>query len=107
MVIVIFESHPLDGKSQVYLDMAAELTPLVQQVDGFISVERFESITNPGKLLALSCWEDEDAVRVWRENQKHLTIQKSSRRSVFEHYQIRVATVTRSYDMKERVDNGR
>ncbi|MDJ0896498.1 MAG: antibiotic biosynthesis monooxygenase [Alphaproteobacteria bacterium] len=102
MVVVIFESWPKPGRKGTYLDMAASLKPLVEDFDGFISVERFQSVTEEGKMVALSFWRDEAAVTAWRNVVEHRRVQEGSRRTVFDDYRLRVATVTRDYTMRER-----
>jgi heme-degrading monooxygenase HmoA len=102
MYAVIFEVQPNEGHRQEYLDIAAGLRPLLEQVDGFISVERFESLTEPGKILSLSFWRDEQAVETWRRNETHRTAQTTGRASVFKHYRLRVANVVRDYGMLDR-----
>jgi heme-degrading monooxygenase HmoA len=102
MVVVIFESWPKPGKKQTYLDMAAALMPLVETIDGFISIDRFQSVSDEGKLVALSFWRDEAAVTTWRNVMEHRRIQDRSRQSVFDDYRMRVAQVTRDYSKRER-----
>jgi heme-degrading monooxygenase HmoA len=102
MVVVIFESHPHPERKQAYLEAAARLGPIAQDFDGFISIERFESLTTPGKLLALGTFRDEDAVDRWRNLEIHRRIQDSSRKTIFVDYRLRVAQVMRDYSMKER-----
>ncbi len=102
MIAVIFEVWPADGRKQEYLDIAAGLRPLLEQVDGFISVERFESLTEPGKILSLSMFRDEAAVARWRALEQHRTAQARGRGGVFRDYRLRVAGVIRDYGMTER-----
>jgi heme-degrading monooxygenase HmoA len=102
MMVVIFEVLPHDGQQQAYLDAAAALRPLLEKVDGFISVERFQSLTQPDKLLSLSFWRDEEAVARWRNIEQHRGTQALGRKSVFQDYRIRVASVMRDYGMNER-----
>jgi heme-degrading monooxygenase HmoA len=102
MIVVIFESWPKPGKKQTYLDMAAALMPLVGTTDGFISIERFQSVSEEGKLVALSFWRDEAAAAAWRNVMEHRRIQDRSRHSVFDDYRMRVAHVTRDYSKRER-----
>jgi heme-degrading monooxygenase HmoA len=102
MIVVIFESWPKSGMKQRYLDMAATLMPLVEKTDGFISIERFQSVSQEGKLVALSFWRDEAAVTAWRNVMDHRRIQNRSRQSVFDDYRMRVAVVTRDYSKRER-----
>lgn len=102
MVVVIFESLPRPGRKQAYLDMAASLMPHVEKIDGFISVERFQSVSNDGKLVALSFWRDEAAVAAWRNVMEHRSVQDRSRHSVFDDYRLRVAHVVRDYSKRER-----
>ena len=102
MIAVIFEVEPRPGCREAYLDAAARLKPLLAQIDGFISVERFESLTQPGKILSLSIWRDEDAVRRWRELEAHRRTQAAGRGALFADYRLRVAAVLRDYGMHER-----
>ena len=102
MIAVIFEVEPGEGQQEPYLDMAAKMRPLVEQVEGFISVERFESLTNPGKLLSLSFWEDEAAVERWRTLEAHRGAQKAGRERMFDNYRLRVVSVIRDYGMHDR-----
>jgi heme-degrading monooxygenase HmoA len=104
MITVIFEVWPASGRKDDYLAMAAALRDDLEAVDGFISVERFQSLTDPGKLLSLSCWRDEAAVRAWRNNMKHRETQKAGRAAVFADYRLRVADVLRDYGMKLRAE---
>ncbi len=102
MMAVIFEVVPADGRMQVYLDAAAELRPLLAQIDGFISIERFQSLSEPGKLLSLSFWRDEAAVAQWRNLEPHRRTQAFGRDVAFADYRLRVAGVVRDYGMHER-----
>lgn len=102
MIAVIFEVRPRDGRRQTYLHIAAELRPLLDGIDGFVSIERFESLTEPGKILSLSFWRDEQAVEAWRQLEAHRAAQEQGRARVFEDYRLRVATVIRDYGMSER-----
>jgi len=102
MIAVIFEAQPHPGKQDAYLDAAASLRPLLAEIDGFVSIERFESLTQPGKILSLSFWRDEDAVRRWRNVEAHRGIQSAGRNSIFADYRLRVADVIRDYGMNDR-----
>lgn len=102
MIAVIFEVRAADGRQADYLDIAAQLKPLLEQVDGFISVERFQSLSDPGKLLSLSFWRDEQAVRNWRNLEPHRAAQAAGRGGVFAGYRLRVAQVLRDYGFEER-----
>ncbi len=104
MIAVIFEVEPHPNKRDAYLDHAARLKPLLEEVDGFISVERFESLTQPGKLLSLSFWRDEEAIAAWRSLEQHRSAQKAGRRVYFEDYRLRIAGVIRDYGMTERAE---
>ncbi len=104
MIAVIFEVWPAEGRKQHYLDLAAALRSDLQSMDGFISVERFQSLTEPGKLLSLSFWRDEDAVRAWRNRPHHRATQAKGRAGVFADYRLRVAGVLRDYGMAERAE---
>jgi heme-degrading monooxygenase HmoA len=102
MIAVIFEVWPADGQRQTYLDIAAHLRPLLDEIDGFISIERFESLTEPGKILSLSFWRDEQAVAAWRQRDPHRGAQARGRAEVFKDYRLRVAGVIRDYGMFSR-----
>ncbi|WP_426702629.1 antibiotic biosynthesis monooxygenase family protein [Rhodanobacter sp. Col0626] len=102
MIAVIFELTPAEGQRQEYLDMAARLRPLLDGIDGFISIERFESLTMRGKILSLSFWRDEEAVAHWRQTEQHRTAQACGRSTIFQDYRLRVANVSRDYGMHQR-----
>lgn len=102
MIAVIFEVLPAEGKVQEYLDIAAELRPLLKDIDGFISIERFSSLTNEGKVLSLSFWRDEKAIEEWRNLESHRLAQEKGREDVFSSYRLRVAKVSRDYGMESR-----
>jgi heme-degrading monooxygenase HmoA len=102
VIAVIFDVWPAEGQRETYLDIAAELRPLLDQIDGFISVERFESIYEPGKVLSLSFWRDEAAVEAWRTLAEHRVAQRAGRDHVFRDYRLRVASVIRDYGMNDR-----
>ncbi len=104
MIAVIFEVWPAEGERQRYLDLAAALRSDLEGVDGFVSVERFQSLTDPGKLLSLSFWRDEEAVRAWRNRPPHRATQAKGRAGVFADYRLRVAGVLRDYGMVERAE---
>jgi heme-degrading monooxygenase HmoA len=102
MIAVIFEVTPLPGKAQRYFDIAAQLKPSLMQIDGFISVERFESLTRPGVFLSLSYWRDEQAVSRWRNDHCHRDGQREGRDEVFADYRIHVLSCLRAYCMQDR-----
>jgi heme-degrading monooxygenase HmoA len=102
MIAVIFEVWPADRDR--YLDIAAELGPLLHGIDGFLSIERFESLTAKGKILSLSFWRDEAAVTAWRTQPEHRLAQAAGRGGVFADYRLRVAAVLRDYGMNERAE---
>jgi heme-degrading monooxygenase HmoA len=102
MIAVIFEVVPNPNQRDAYLDAAAALRPLLADNDGFISVERFESLTTPGKILSLSFWRDEESVAKWRQLESHRGVQAAGRQSIFADYRLRVAQVVRDYGMNDR-----
>lgn len=102
MIAVIFEVWPAPGRTQPYLDLAAALRPELDGIDGFISVERFQSLTEPGKLLSLSFWRDEEALQAWRNVSAHRAAQAKGRGGVFRDYRLRVAGVIRDYGLHDR-----
>ena len=104
MIAVIFEVEPAEGQRDVYLDLAAALRPQLEQIDGFISVERFQSLTNPSKMLSLSFFRDEAAVARWREVSAHQSAQERGRGGVFKDYRLRVAGVIRDYGLNDRAE---
>jgi heme-degrading monooxygenase HmoA len=99
---IIFEVWPAEGKKQEYLDIAATLRPLLDQIDGFISIERFESLYEPGKILSLSFFRDQAAVEQWRTLEAHRIAQTTGRASVFRDYRLRVVSTIRDYGMFNR-----
>ena len=101
-VAVIFEVWLAEGRAGDYLDRAAALVPMLERMDGFISVERFQSIGDPAKILSLSLWRDEAAVAAWRNCEEHRAAQEAGRAGVFRDYRLRVAAVLRDYGMRER-----
>lgn len=102
MIAVIFEVIPAKGQKQAYLDIAATLRPLVEQVDGFISVERFQSLSDPDKILSLSFFRDEKAVQDWRNLTAHRSAQSKGRNGVFADYHLRIAHIIRDYGLSDR-----
>jgi heme-degrading monooxygenase HmoA len=102
MIAVIFEVQPKEGRTQEYLDIAAALRPMLDEVDGFISIERFESIYTPGKILSLSFWRDEAALAEWRQLEPHRAAQILGRTEIFADYRLRIAGVIRDYGMDDR-----
>jgi len=102
MIAVIFEVWPADGQRETYLDHAARLRPELEKIEGFVSVERFQSLADPSKMLSLSFWRDADAVARWRNHVGHRVTQKAGRSGVFKDYRLRVARVIRDYGMAER-----
>jgi heme-degrading monooxygenase HmoA len=104
MIAVIFEVWPKPERKQEYLDIAASLRPLLEKIDGFISIERFESLYNPGKILSLSVFRDEDAVKAWRNLVEHRAAQEKGRNELFADYRLRIASVIRDYGMTARAE---
>ncbi len=102
MIAVIFEFTPIEGRFADYKALAEGLADDVSKAEGFISIERFESISNKGKFVSLSFWRDEQSVRKWRNLQKHREAQKKGRGGIFESYRLRIAEVLRDYTMDER-----
>ena len=104
MIAVIFEATPGAVERDEYLAIAAELRPLLDGIDGFISIERFESMSEPGKLLSLSFWRDEKAVKRWRTMEQHRAAQAKGRGYIFEDYRLRIASVLRDYSKTNRAE---
>ena len=102
MIAVIFEVEPASGQQQNYLDVAARLRPILEQIEGFLSVERFQSLSNPDKILSLSFFADEDAVARWRNLSAHREAQAEGRAGIFRDYRLRIADVVRDYSMIDR-----
>jgi heme-degrading monooxygenase HmoA len=102
MIAVIFEVYPDPDRRTEYLDLAAKMRPLVEQIDGFISVERFQSLTDPDKLLSISVFRDKEALEEWRKLTAHRGAQQRGRDTIFRDYRLRVAHVLRDYGMNER-----
>jgi heme-degrading monooxygenase HmoA len=102
MHVVIFEVVPHEDKAHRYFDLAAKLRPELEKIEGFISVERFESLTNKGKFVSLSFWRDDEAVKRWRTHLEHQAAQQEGKQQVFKDFRIRVAEVVRDYSLKDR-----
>ncbi|MER9250664.1 antibiotic biosynthesis monooxygenase [Mesorhizobium sp. M0598] len=104
MIAVIFEVEPAAGRRDAYLGIAAELRPLLDGIDGFLSIERFQSLVDPDKILSLSFWRDEEAVKAWRNTEEHRQAQKAGRGGIFAGYRLRIAHVVRDYSLTERAE---
>ena len=104
MIAVIFEVYPRVGSKTDYLRIASELRPLLETIDGFISIERFQTLTDPEKLLSLSFWRDEIAIQAWRNIEAHRCAQQQGRSGIFQDYRLRVAHVMRDYGLHERLE---
>lgn len=104
MITVIFEVEPAAGMRDAYLGIAADLRPLLDGIDGFLSIERFQSLADPNRILSLSFWRDEDAVKAWRNTQEHRQAQKAGRGGIFADYHLRIAHVVRDYGLTERAE---
>jgi heme-degrading monooxygenase HmoA len=102
MHAVIFEVWPKEEGRQEYLDIAAALRPQLEKMDGFISIERFQSLSEPDKILSLSFWRDDAAIAEWRRVERHRMAQAKGRGELFEDYRLRIASVIRDYGMNER-----
>jgi heme-degrading monooxygenase HmoA len=102
MMAVIFEIWPAPGRADEYFSLAAALKADLEKIDGFVSIERFESLITKGKFLSLSFWRDEDAIRRWRNLEGHRAAQAKGRGGIFADYRLRVASVVRDYGMRER-----
>lgn len=104
MIAVIFEVEPKPEKAQDYFDLAAELRNELEKIEGFISVERFKSLTSEGRYVSISFWRDEDAVKRWRGHTDHQLAQKRGKSDIFADFRIRVAEVIRDYTLADRKD---
>ena len=102
MIAVIFEFTPAEGRFPEYMKLVDTLRDDLAKADGFISLERFESITTKGKFVSLQFWRDEESVRKWRTLQKHREAQKRGRAGIFASYRLRIASVLRDYEMDKR-----
>ena len=102
MIAVIFEVWPHDEHRQAYLDWAARLRPELEKMEGFLSIERFQSLTSPGKLLSVSFWRDEECLARWRQLEAHRAAQAAGRQTMFRDYHLRIASVIRDYSLEDR-----
>ncbi len=102
MIVVVFEVSMKPGRKQDYFDLAAELRPELQDIDGFLSVERFASVSAPGKYVSVSFWRDEAAVKTWRAHEDHRLAQSRGKREIFADFRISVAEILRRYTLAER-----
>ena len=101
MIAVLFEADAIPEQQERYFQLAAELKPLLEEVEGFISIERFQSLNTQGKILSLSWWENEESVLTWKKNMKHQAAQSEGRKTIFSFYRIRVAQVLRDYSSEK------
>lgn len=102
MIAVIFEFTPAEGRFPEYMDLVAQLKPELEKAEGFLSIERFQSITSPGKYVSVQFWRDEECVREWRNLGQHREAQKKGRAGIFASYRLRIASVLRDYTMENR-----
>jgi len=102
MIAVIFEVQPTESGRQAYLDHAAALKPLLEKMDGFISIERFQSLSEPDKLLSLQFWRDDSCLTAWRNLEAHRAAQSAGRKTMFKEYRLRIAELIRDYGLNER-----
>jgi heme-degrading monooxygenase HmoA len=102
VIAVLFEVWPAPGERQTYLELAAGLRSTLETIEGFLSIERFQSLADPDKLLSLSFWRDEEAVKRWRILEVHRQAQARGRAGVFQEYRLRIAAVTRDYGLADR-----
>ena len=102
MIAVIFEVRISPGRQQDYLDIAAALRDELESIDGFLSVERFASLSDTNRILSLSFWRDEEAIRRWRTASHHRAAQRAGRAGIFDDYRLRIAAVLRDYGMRDR-----
>lgn len=102
MIAVLFEADAVPELQERYFQLAAELKPLLSTTPGFISLERFQSVTTPGKILSLSWWEDEQSVLAWKKNLQHQAAQREGKKNIFSFYRIRIAHVLRDYSSESR-----
>ena len=104
MFAVIFEVWPAEGRAGDYFDLAAALKDDLENIEGFVSIERFQSLATPGKFVSISFWRNEEAIRAWRELERHRSAQAKGRAGVFADYRLRVASVVRDYGMNDRAE---
>jgi heme-degrading monooxygenase HmoA len=102
VIAVIFEAEAREGQQEAYLAIAAALRSELEKIDGFISIERFQSLSEPGKILSLSWWRDEASVAQWRRFEQHRAAQRAGRERIFRDYRLRIAHVLRDYGMSDR-----
>lgn len=103
MIAVLFEAVPGKGKWDDYMNLAAGLKPELSKIEGFISIERFQSVSNPEKVLSLSFWKNDQSINEWRNVELHRQAQAEGRNSIFDDYRIRIASVFRDYSLTERM----
>jgi heme-degrading monooxygenase HmoA len=104
MITVIFEVLPRETRRDDYLSIASGLKRKLEDIDGFLSIERFESLTTPGRILSLSFWRDEESLTQWRNLPEHRVAQAAGRNGIFKDYRLRVAIVVRDYGMHNRAE---
>lgn len=104
MIAVVFEVEPREDGLETYLDIAAGLRPQLDAIDGFISLERFQSLSTPGRYLSLSFWRDEKAIKQWRNLESHRRAQAAGRAGLFSGYRLRIAQVVRDYGLENMTE---
>lgn len=97
MIAVIFDAETTKDTTSEYLDIKAQRRPLLAVIHGFINIKRFQSLTNPDKVLARSCWRDKAAIAAWRTLPQHRAAQGAGSDHVFADNRLRIATVGRDY----------
>lgn len=102
MIAVIFEAVPRKGRRDEYFELAARLRPELNKIEGFLSIERFQSLANPNKILSLSFWKDEDSIAQWRNIELHRMAQNKGRSAIFDDYRLRIGYILRDYGMNDR-----
>ncbi len=102
MIAVLFEAWPAEGRMDHYFQRAAGLRADLDRIDGFLTVERFQSLAEPGKLLSLSFWRDEAAILAWRTLPTHRSAQGEGRTGMFADYRLRIGPIERDYGLRDR-----
>ena len=100
MIIVVFEFNVNKGREKDYFLEVEKLQTEIQNAEGFIGVDRFESNNTKGYYVSVSSWKDEQSVNKWHKNSKHAIAQNLGKKEIFKSFRIRVAKFFRDYSYK-------
>lgn len=92
---VIFTSTRADDAAG-YAETSDRMMQLAARQEGFLGVESAREDVG----ITVSYWVDDTAAASWKQVAEHLLAQQRGRERWYTEYEVRVATVTRSYGMR-------